>query len=578
MAVMARFDLVITGGSVIDGTGAAPRSADVGVVDGRITEIGSVDQAAATRVIDADGALVAPGWVDIHTHYDGQVTWDKHLAPSSWHGVTTVVFGNCGVGFAPVRPSDHERLIQLMEGVEDIPGTALHEGLAWDWESFPDYLDAIDRRRHDIDVAAQLPHGALRVHVMGERGANREEATPEDVAEMARLAEEAVEAGALGFTTSRTLNHRTSTGDPTPTLTAAADELAGIAAGLGHAGKGVLQVVADFLDVDQEWDTLHRMAVESGRPLSISVAQSPILPEQWHDLLDRIAAANARGTKVTAQVAPRAVGLLFGLTCTLHPFLQNPVYLEIADLPLDERVRALRDPGTRQRLLDAQTKEKARRLGGALIGLYARMFQLGDPPDYEPDPSSSVAARAEQLGIPSEQLALELMLEDDGRAFLYVPFLNYADGNLDAVGEMLAHPNAVPGLSDGGAHVGTICDVSFPTFLLSHWGRDRSRGTFPVEWLIERQARATARTVGLYDRGVLAPGYKADINVIDLERLALRPPEMSWDLPAGGRRLLQRADGYRHTFVSGVEVCADGEETGELPGKLIRGAQQEPVA
>jgi N-acyl-D-aspartate/D-glutamate deacylase len=575
---MARFDLVIRGGTVIDGTGSPGRGADVGIVEGTVAEIGSIDAAAGARAIDADGALVTPGWVDIHTHYDGQVTWDPHVAPSSWHGVTTVVFGNCGVGFAPVRPSDHERLVQLMEGVEDIPGTALHEGLPWDWESFPDYLDAIERRPHDIDIAGQLPHGALRVHVMGERGANREEATPEDIAEMARLAEEAVAAGALGFTTSRTLNHRTSTGQPTPTLTAAADELAGIANGLGHAGKGVLQVVADFIDIEQEWSTLHRMAVESGRPLSISVAQSPIMPGQWSDLMDRIAKANADGVKITAQVAPRAVGLLFGLTCTLHPFLANAVFKEIADASLEHKVAALRDAGFRERLLAAQTADKARdKLGGRLIGLYARMFQLGDPPNYEPDPADSLEHRAAALGVEPEALALDILLEDDGRAFLYVPFLNYADGNLDAVGEMLAHPNAVPGLSDGGAHVGTICDVSFPTFLLTHWGRDRSHGTFPVEWLVERQARATAQTLGLFDRGVLAPGYKADVNVIDFDRLTSRPPEMRWDLPAGGRRLLQRAEGYAHTFVSGVEICAEGEHTGELPGRLVRGAQKAPA-
>ncbi|MDX6232363.1 MAG: hypothetical protein QOH68_1347 [Nocardioidaceae bacterium] len=575
---MARFDLVIRGGNVVDGTGAPGRSADIGITGGRIAEVGSIDAAAGDRVVDADGALVTPGWVDIHTHYDGQVTWDPHVAPSSWHGVTTVVFGNCGVGFAPVRPADHERLVQLMEGVEDIPGTALHEGLPWDWESFPDYLDAIERRPHDIDIAGQLPHGALRVHVMGERGANREEATPDDIAEMARLAEEAVEAGALGFTTSRTLNHRTSTGDPTPTLTAAADELAGIASGLGHAGKGVLQVVADFIDVEQEWSTLHRMAVESGRPLSISVAQSPIMPGQWHDLMDRIAKANADGVKITAQVAARAVGLLFGLTCTLHPFLANTVYKEIADGTLEQKVAALRDPSFRERLLAAQTADKARdKLGGRLIGLYSRMFQLGDPPNYEPDPGDSLERRAAALGVEPEALALDILLEDGGRSFLYVPFLNYADGNLDAVGEMLAHPNAVPGLSDGGAHVGTICDVSFPTFLLTHWGRDRSHGTFPVEWIVERQARATAQTLGLFDRGVIAPGYKADVNVIDFDRLASRPPEMRWDLPAGGRRLLQRAEGYTHTFVSGVEICAEGEHTGELPGRLVRGAQGAPA-
>ena len=573
---MAEHDLVIRAGTIADGTGSPCRTGDVAVDRGRIVAVGDVD-GRGRREVHADGALVTPGWVDIHTHYDGQATWDPFLAPSSWQGVTTVVFGNCGVGFAPVRPEDHQRLVQLMEGVEDIPGTALHEGLPWDWQSFPEYLDSLDRRPHDIDFGAQLPHGALRVHVMGERGANREEATPDDIAAMADLAREAVEAGALGFTTSRTLNHRTSTGDPTPTLTAAADELAGIASGLGAAGKGVLQVVSDFIDLDAEWSSLRRMAEESGRPLSISVAQSPLAPDAHERILERIAQANAEGLKVTAQVAPRAVGLLLGFAATLNPFMTNPVYAEVADLPLAERIRALREPDRRTRLLDAHTNQRDRsKLGGALIQLFDRMYQLGDPPDYEPDPSTSVAARAAASGRRPEELALDLLLEDDGKAYLYLPFLNYAAGNLDAVRGMLAHPNAVPGLADGGAHVGTICDGSFPTFLLTHWGRDRAEGTFPVEWLIERHTRATARTVGFGDRGVLATGYKADINVIDFDRLAVRPPEFHWDLPAGGRRLLQRAEGYVHTFVSGTEINHDGDPTGATPGRLVRGAQAAP--
>jgi N-acyl-D-aspartate/D-glutamate deacylase len=579
---VSTYDVVIRGGTVVDGTGAAPRTGDVAIAGDRVVAVGDVD-GTGTREIDADGALVTPGWVDIHTHYDGQATWDPHLAPSSWHGVTTVVFGNCGVGFAPVRPSDQDRLVRLMEGVEDIPGTALHEGLPWDWQSFPEYLDSLERRPHDIDLAAQLPHGALRVHVMGDRGADREPATPDDIARMAEIARVAVEAGAIGFTTSRTLNHRTSTGEPTPTLTAAADELAGIAQGLASAnngkGLGVLQVVSDFIDVDQEFANLRRMAEESGRPLSISVAQSPVAPESHHKILGHIATANADGLEVRAQVAPRAVGLLLGLTCTLNPFMINPVYREIRDLPLDDRVAALRDPAFRQRLFDAHTGERDRsKLGGVLISMFDRMYTLGDPPNYEPDPSTSVAARAERAGREAHELALDTMLEDDGLAFLYLPFLNYADGNLDAVREMLLHPNAVPGLSDGGAHVGTICDGSFPTFLLTHWARDRAEGRIPIEAIVQRQCRDTARTVGMLDRGVLAPGYKADVNVIDFERLAVRPPEMRWDLPAGGRRLLQRAEGYRHTFVSGSEIQADGEPTGALPGALVRGAQPAPAA
>ncbi|MDQ1517529.1 MAG: hypothetical protein QOE80_3359 [Actinomycetota bacterium] len=563
-------DLVIRNGLLADGTGAPLREADVAVAGGRVVEVGAV-AGRGREEIDAAGALVAPGWVDIHTHYDGQATWDPHLFPSSALGVTTVVFGNCGVGFAPVRAGDRTRLIELMEGVEDIPGTALHEGLPWDWTSFPEYLDALERRRRDIDCAAYVPHGAMRVHAMGERGAAGEPATGDDIAAMAAIAREAVAAGAVGFSTSRTLNHRSSTGAPTPSLTASAAELVGIAAGVADTGRGVLQVISDFLDLDEEWVVLRRVAETSGRPLSISVAQLPERPDDHRAILDRIAAANAEGVPMTAQVAPRSIGLLLGLSCTLNPFMTNPVYGEIADRPLDERVRALRQPGFRHRLLDAHTGERDRtKLGGFLIDRFERMYPFGDPPDYEPDPSTSLGRRSADSGVPVAELALDALLADDGRGFLYLTFANYVDGNLDEARTMLLHPNAVPGLSDGGAHVGTICDGSFPTFLLSHWGVRRAEGRLPVEWLVERQTRATARTVGFTDRGVLAPGWKADLNVIDLDRLALHRPRIRHDLPAGGRRLLQDADGYRHTFVSGVEIQRDGKPTGNLPGRLVR--------
>jgi N-acyl-D-aspartate/D-glutamate deacylase len=563
-------DLVIRNGLLADGTGAPLREADVAVAGGRVVEVGAV-AGRGREEIDAAGALVAPGWVDIHTHYDGQATWDPHLFPSSALGVTTVVFGNCGVGFAPVRAEDRTRLIELMEGVEDIPGTALHEGLPWDWTSFPEYLDALERRRRDIDCAAYVPHGAMRVHAMGERGAAGEPATGDDIAAMAAIAREAVAAGAVGFSTSRTLNHRSSTGAPTPSLTASAAELVGIAAGVADTGRGVLQVISDFLDLDEEWVVLRRVAETSGRPLSISVAQLPERPDDHRAILDRIAAANAEGVPMTAQVAPRSIGLLLGLSCTLNPFMTNPVYGEIADRPLDERVRALRQPGFRHRLLDAHTGERDRtKLGGFLIDRFERMYPFGDPPDYEPDPSTSLGRRSADSGVPVAELALDALLADDGRGFLYLTFANYVDGNLDEARTMLLHPNAVPGLSDGGAHVGTICDGSFPTFLLSHWGVRRAEGRLPVEWLVERQTRATARTVGFTDRGVLAPGWKADLNVIDLDRLALHRPRIRHDLPAGGRRLLQDADGYRHTFVSGVEIQRDGKPTGNLPGRLVR--------
>jgi N-acyl-D-aspartate/D-glutamate deacylase len=575
---MTVFDLVVRGGSVLDGTGAPARTADVALADGVVVEVGRVE-GRGTVEVDASGALVTPGFVDIHTHYDGQATWDDHLTPSSLHGVTTVVMGNCGVGFAPVRPRDHDRLIELMEGVEDIPGAALHEGLTWDWQGFGEYLDFLDGRRRDIDVGAQVPHGALRLHVMGERGADRQPATADEIAAMAGLACEAVRAGALGFSTSRTLNHKTSRGEPTPTLTASADELVGIARGVGEAGTGVLQVVTDFIDADAELAMFRRMVAESGRPLSVSLAQSPVKPELWRYVLDALERANADGLTMRAQVAARAVGLLLGLQCTLHPFMLNPVYQEIAALPAADQARIMRDAGFKARVLEAATDEKERSLlGGRLIGRFELMHELGDPPDYEPDPSNSVEAMAARLGRRPEDLVYDMLIADEGRALLYLPILNYADGNLDAVGEMLAHPYAVPGLSDGGAHVGTICDGSFPTTLLSYWGRDRASGRLDPAFLVQRQCRDTAVAVGLLDRGVLAPGYRADLNIIDLERLRLHKPVMRFDLPAGGKRLTQAADGYRHTFVAGVEIQRDGELTGALPGKLVRGAQAPPPA
>lgn len=573
---MAEFDLVVRGGTVIDGSGAPRRTADVAVHDGIVVEVGEVS-GRGSREIDADGALVTPGFVDIHAHYDGQATWSSTLDPSSWHGVTTAVFGNCGVGFAPVHDHDHDQLISLMEGVEDIPGAALHEGLEWNWHTMAEFLDALDHP-HDIDFAAQVPHGALRLHVMGERGANREPATADDIAAMAELARDGVLAGALGFSTSRTLNHRTSTGEPTPTLTAGTDELVGIAKGLGEAGAGVLQLVSDFREPEVEFEMLRAMVAESGRPLSVSIAQNPGQPQQWRTLLDLISDANRQGLPMTAQVAVRPVGLIFGLDCTLHPFITNPVFKELEGRTAAEKAAAMGDESFRVRVLEAAAAEaEAARLGGRLIGRFAGMWEMTDPPVYEPEPHDSIEARAARHGVTPEEFAYDLLRSNEGRTLLYVPFLNYAEGNLDAVGEMLVHPHAVPGLADGGAHVGTICDASFPTTLLTWWGRDRPRGRLPLEAIVERHCRGTARTVGLLDRGLLAPGYRADLNVIDHDRLTARRPETVHDLPAGGRRLIQRAEGYLHTFVAGTEILADDRPTGELPGRLVRGAQPAPA-
>ncbi len=572
---MSTHALVIRGGAVVDGTGAPARAADVAIDEGLITEVGRVDGGAA-RTIDADGLLVTPGFVDIHSHYDGQASWGERMIPSSWHGVTTVVVGNCGVGFAPVRPTDHDRLIELMEGVEDIPGTVLHEGLAWSWQSFPEFMDSLRDRPFDVDVAVQVPHGALRLHVMGERGARRDVATAHDIDAMARLAREAIEAGALGFTTSRTLNHRTSRGEYTPTLTAEADELIGIAQAIGQTGKGVLQVVSDFADLDAEFAIFRRMAETSGRPLSFSLVQ--VRGDGWRRLLDLLSAANADGVKMTGQVAPRAVGLVLGLECTLHPLLTNPVYREISDRTLSERVAVMADPSFKEKVLAADASQRDdSKLGGRLIHAFHRMYELGDPPDYEPGAASSIAARAEREGCRALDLAYDVLLRDGGRSFLYLPSLNYADGNLDAVGEMLAHPNTVIGLADGGAHVGTICDASFPTTLLTLWARDRERGRLDLPFAVQRHTSATARTVGLLDRGVLAPGYRADVNVIDFERLTARRPEMVHDLPAGGKRLVQSADGYVATIMAGEITYESGETRGPLPGRLVRGPQSAPI-
>lgn len=571
-------DVVIRGGKVVDGTGSPERTADVAIVGDRIVEVGRVEQ-RGRREIHADGALVAPGWVDVHTHYDGQATWDTQLAPSSLHGVTTVVMGNCGVGFAPVHDHDHQRLIELMEGVEDIPGAALNEGLQWGWNDFAGYLDAVASVPHDIDVAAQLPHGALRLFVMGERGANREAATTDEIEQMASIAEEAIRVGALGFTTSRTLNHRTSRGEPTPTLTAARDELVGIARGVGRAHSGVLQLVSDFRDIDEEFGNLRAMAEASGRPASFSLIQNPFDPDSFRDLLERMAQAEEDGLTIRGQVATRAIGLLLGLQCTLNPLMANPVYGEIAVLELRERVAVMRDPRFKARLLDADAGQRdTSKLGGGVIRLFENMFLLADPPDYEPARDQNLVSLARRANRDPLEFVYDALLEDEGRSFLYLPALNFAAGNLDAVREMLLDERTIPGLGDGGAHVGTICDGSFPTTLLTHWCRDRDGERLTAPFVVKAQCHDTAIAVGLADRGVVAPGYKADLNVIDFDGLRLASPEMHFDLPAGGRRLLQRADGYLHTIVSGREVYENGTPTGESPGQLVRGAQLAPIS
>ncbi|MEY9881592.1 amidohydrolase family protein [Bradyrhizobium sp. USDA 329] len=568
---MSTPDLVIRDGTVVDGSGGELFEADVAITGGKISAVGKIS-AKGREEIDARGKLVTPGFVDVHTHYDGQVTWSQDITPSSQNGVTTAIMGNCGVGFAPCKPDDHTRLIQLMEGVEDIPEPVLSAGIPWAWESFPDYMDWLSRRDFDIDVGAQLPHAALRVYVMGERGARRDPSTAEDNAAMAKLAGEAVRSGALGFSTSRTLNHRTSTGDFTPTLKAGEDELTAIAGAMHRQGRSVLQFVLDLSTIHEDLPMMLRVADSTKCPISFSITQNDKAPQRWRQTLDEINAAALRGLSITAQIAARPVGLLLGLELSRNPFQTHPSYRAIAHLPLQERLARLRQPDVRKAILS----ETATATDDPLFFRpnYDKMFLLGDPPDYEQPPENALGPQARKLGRQPEELAYDAMLSDEGRGMLYVPFLNYSDGNLDATREMLLDPQSVPGLSDGGAHCGIICDASFPTYLLTHWTRDRKRGEkLTIPFVVAAQSRKTALSVGLTDRGLIAPGYKADVNVIDYDRLHLHPPKVHYDLPVGGRRLLQDVDGYEATIVSGVVTRRHGEATGRRPGKLIRGAQ-----
>ena len=564
------FDLVIRNGTVIDGSGSPRRVANVAVQGGRIAAVGP-GLGAGRREIDAAGLIVAPGFVDIHTHYDGQATWDPFVTPSSWHGVTTTVFGNCGVGFAPVRPGKSGYLINLMEGVEDIPGTVLSEGVKFDWESFPDYLDALASMNRAVDVAAQLPHGALRFYVMGERGADHDEVPSEgEIEEMARLAEEALRAGAMGVTTSRTVKHKARDGRFTPSLSARNAELLGLAEGMKRAGRGVLQVNSDF--GPGEFEALAAAAAFAGRPLSCLLVQVDAQPKLWRETLDQIHAVRKSGRAANAQVGSRPIGVIMGLETTVHPFAGHPAWMEMRALSPAERYARLKsDPALRQRLLTAPADAGPRQF---MSESFHKMFPIGDRPDYEPDTKNSIAEMAKRSGRTPADVALEEMMARDGKGLMMLPFENYAYGSLDVVHEMITDPATVLGVADGGAHVGVICDASSPTSLLTLWGRDRTRGPkLPLEFLVAKQTRGTAEAYGLLDRGLIAPGHKADINIIDFEALAVRRPEVIYDLPAGGRRLIQRANGYKHTFVAGVETMRDGELTGERPGRLVRGAQ-----
>lgn len=567
-------ELVIRGATLVDGTGATRRTADVAVHAGRIAAVGE-NLPAARREMHADGLLLTPGWVDIHTHYDGQATWDPHLTPSSWHGVTTAVFGNCGVGFAPVHPGSERYLIKLMEGVEDIPETVLAEGVDFRWESFTQYLDALEAMPRILDIGTQVPHAALRFYVMGERGADHQSLPDADEIErMGALVEEALRAGALGFSTSRTIKHKTRDGRFTPSLSAREPELAGIARAMRRANAGVLEVNSDFGEGD--FEILRAIAELAGRPLSVLLLQVNNAPELWRETLAGIHAARRNGQDVTGQVGSRPISVNMTLEGTVHPFITHPLWQKLEALPPAERVRRLTgDAQLRRRMWEELPDDAHTRW---VADLLRRTFKLGDPIDYEPRMQDSLAQHARRANRNVWDLALEWLLERDGKQILFITFENYSDGDLRVIGELLEDEATVCGLADAGAHVGFLCDASSATSMIKDWTLRDRRGwrALPLEFLVKKQTRDTARTYGLNDRGVIAPGYRADFNLIDFDALGVTMPEIVYDLPAGGRRLVQRATGYKHTFVAGVETMCDGVATGALPGKLIRGHRSAP--
>lgn len=569
------FDLLIRGGTIVDGFGGTPYQGDVGIIGDKIAAIG-VQLGAAKREVDATGMFVTPGFVDIHTHYDGQATWDPEMAPSSWHGVTTVVMGNCGVGFAPAEPSKHDWLIGLMEGVEDIPGAALAEGMSWNWETFPEYLDALEQLPRTVDVAAQVPHGAVRAYVMGDRGAANEDPTETDIARMAAIVEEGLKAGALGFSTSRTILHKSIEGELVPGTTATEAELMGIGAAVGRAGHGVFELSSDLLPEWDEFGWMGRLSRDYGVPVTFTALQSPIKATPFDQQLSQMRAENARGARILAQISMRATGLILGFQASFHPFSFKPSYRAIAEQPWEQQLKSLQDPAFKAKLL-AESNEP---MGGDLqmiadlmANAFSMQYEMGDGFNYEPTVEESIEHLASQAGVSSAEYAYDLLLSDNGNGFIYFPLLNYADGNYNFLEQPMRSDDCINSLSDGGAHCGTICDAAATTFMLQYWVRDRETGRISLQDAIKRQCHDTARLYGLNDRGVLAEGYLADLNVIDMSAIRLGAPWVARDLPAGGRRLLQMAEGYVATVKSGLVTFLDGKMQGPTPGGLIRGPQ-----
>ena len=572
-------DLVISNATLVDGSGEPQRMSDIAINNGKIVEVGpagSISTTSSRRTIDATGLLVTPGFVDVHTHYDAQVSWDPLLTPSSWHGVTTAVMGNCGVGFAPAHPQRHQWLIELMEGVEDIPGAAMTDGIDWQWETFPEYLDAVDQRQYAIDIGTQIAHGPLRAYVMGQRGADNEPATAQDCVGMAKLVEEALRAGALGFSTSRTPLHKSKSGELVPGTMVDATELFAIAEAMAKVGHGNFQFSPEHVRLPhEEWVWMKELAQRYGRPVSVNLSQTDQSPELWRSVLELLTEAHSEGIKIYSQVAGRSIGIMYCLQGSVHPLLFHPAYAEVQHLPIGERLTALKEPHRRHRLINDIPDDGGIFQKIVFDKLDGMWIVNGPNIDYEPHREDSIAGLAARSGIPPMQLILDHLCSDDGNAMIYAPFFNYSYGDLSMAYEAHLHPHTRMGLSDAGAHCGAICDGGMPTFMLTHWTRDRARGPrLPLEFIVHRQTRQTAEFYGLHDRGLIAAGMRADINIIDYENLGFDMPRMVFDLPAHGRRLVQRARGYRATFVNGIQTVDNDEFTGELPGRLIRGPQR----